>query len=54
MLHAYESNGTYTNFAGQQQSLQAGGMVGRGIPSDQQLIAQLRAALTQAKSGVRA
>jgi NADH dehydrogenase/NADH:ubiquinone oxidoreductase subunit G len=54
MLHAYESNGTYTNFSGQQQSLQAGGMVGRGIPSDQQLIAQLRAALTQAKSGVRA
>lgn len=54
MLHAYETTGTYTNFAGQQQALQAGGFVGRGIPSDQQLIAQLRTALAQRQTGVRA
>src|SRR5262249_21218809 len=42
MLHPYESAGTYTNFAGERQRLQPGGFVGRGIPTDQQLLSRLR------------
>jgi NADH dehydrogenase/NADH:ubiquinone oxidoreductase subunit G len=53
MLHPYETAGTYTNFAGEKQRLQAGGFVGRGIPTDQQLLSRLRTALQHQHAGAR-
>jgi NADH dehydrogenase/NADH:ubiquinone oxidoreductase subunit G len=47
LAHSYESQGTFTNLEGQQQTFAAGGFAGRHVVADHVLIGSLAAALAR-------